>query len=556
MIDEAVKNIENFQNAKPEESRYVYDVITEKQSMKRAAERLSTPELIAEELTDLPRKTDFSGEDVDTAMLILNQKLQEARESGDLTEARKWMKLIQEKGTSAGQTVQSFAKYTHTPTGTVAKAEQLIREANKDSFVVMAEFQRKLDDILAGFDPAMRESVDQAEREIREAVKEAGKKVELDDAFADDLVKMLRSDTLDNRNAEAAMKLALDIPELSDDELFTVLDIMEKAQELPLYSRGRQEIEDQAYAIIAGKFNSSAMEKWDAWRYMAMLGSPTTHIRNVAGNVAMGAVTNVKNDVAALIESTVDKADRALGGNGISRTTAVLNPLSEADSALKQAARDDFDNVYSLIMGTGKRNVSQGILDNKTIYNNKVLETMRTFVGGALEKEDEFALRSAYENSLARWLKANDVGAEALKAPTEEVAALLDQGREWAIRQAKEATFRDYSSVASWLNDLSHRGTAAHVLTEGILPFKKTPMNIVKRGLEYSPAGLAKGLLSDLPKAIKNGKTASEAIESIAKGLTGTGILGVGYLMAKQGILTGAGSENTKDCLLYTSRCV
>lgn len=85
---------------------------------------------------------------------------------------------------------------------------------------------------------------------------------------------------------------------------------------------------------------------------------------------------------------------------------------------------------------------------------------------------------------------------------------------------------------------------------EAVLPFKRTPANILVRGAEYSPAGLAKALTSDLLKVRKGDMTGAEAIDHIASGLTGTGLFALGALLFSLGIVTGGGGDDeNKDSL-------
>ena len=51
-------------------------------------------------------------------------------------------------------------------------------------------------------------------------------------------------------------------------------------------------------------------QKWNAWRYLAMLANPRTHVRNVAGNVFFQPLRIVKDRVAAAIEAGVSRTRR------------------------------------------------------------------------------------------------------------------------------------------------------------------------------------------------------------------------------------------------------
>jgi hypothetical protein len=87
---------------------------------------------------------------------------------------------------------------------------------------------------------------------------------------------------------------------------------------------------------------------------------------------------------------------------------------------------------------------------------------------------------------------------------------------------------------------------------DGVIPFKKTPINIVKRGIEYSPISIIRGL-GKLGKQVhdyKKGKSeyidSAEIIKLITQGTTGTGLLALGYFLAQMGILKGGDDEDKK----------
>ena len=84
---------------------------------------------------------------------------------------------------------------------------------------------------------------------------------------------------------------------------------------------------------------------------------------------------------------------------------------------------------------------------------------------------------------------------------------------------------------------------------EAILPFKRTPANILVRGAEYSPFGLAKGLTYDLYKVKRGEMSGAQAIDNIASGLTGSALMALGGLLAAAGVVTGGAGddENQED---------
>lgn len=68
---------------------------------------------------------------------------------------------------------------------------------------------------------------------------------------------------------------------------------------------GRDVVLDKIYQNIADQIPSNWRDKWNAWRYLAMLGNPRTHIRNIVGDVGFQPVRYTKDRVAAVIEAGV-----------------------------------------------------------------------------------------------------------------------------------------------------------------------------------------------------------------------------------------------------------
>ena len=318
-------------------------------------------------------------------------------------------------------------------------------------------------------------------------------------------------------------------------------------------AKTQEEIDKAAtelYTDIANQMPNTWMDKWDAWRYLAMLGNPRTHIRNIVGNVLFGnkliSLRGLKNKTGALVESGVDRLNRLMGGNGIERTKSLTTRKVD-----RIFARGDFKNMKAVVQGGGKYNSVSGIKALKTnpfsggvigkTKLDKPLNALSKLNSAALEAEDVFFLRDAYVDSMAQYMKANNLEPENMTGPT------LEKARTYAIREAQKATFRDASALASQLNKFaSGGGRARKVVVSGLVPFAKTPANIVKRGIEYSPIGLLNGVKQAAFDVRKGNKTAAEAIDAIASGLTGTGVLALGAWLASQGLVIGGDDDNTK----------
>lgn len=302
---------------------------------------------------------------------------------------------------------------------------------------------------------------------------------------------------------------------------------------------------------VAQQIDATWYEKLNNFRYLAMLGNPRTHVRNIVGNAFFVPVRAVKNTIAYGLENI---ADAKING-GIERSKAMLNSSNAADAALVKYAMSDYEVVQEVILSGGKYvDTFQGIDKHRTIYKTKILEAARKGNSAALDAEDAWFCKPAYANALAKWYKANGISAEQLntgKVPEETII----KAQTIAIKEAQKATYRDtnwFSAQVSRLGKVDNK--VAAVLIEGVLPFKKTPANILARAVEYSPVGLIKSLALDTKKVkayvngdIENGMSPAEFIDDISAGLTGSALMGLGILLASWGVLSGGDDDDEKQ---------
>ena len=112
-----------------------YDVIREKESLEGAAARLAQD--FDGEVDDLLKRTDWTGEDLDTAMGALSVFREEAQKNGDYSKVVEMAQKIRENATKGGQFVQAFAKYNRTtPEGLLVKAIDEVDKAKNLLFIL------------------------------------------------------------------------------------------------------------------------------------------------------------------------------------------------------------------------------------------------------------------------------------------------------------------------------------------------------------------------------------------------------------------------------------
>jgi hypothetical protein len=286
---------------------------------------------------------------------------------------------------------------------------------------------------------------------------------------------------------------------------------------------------------LADQMPATWMEKWNAWRYLSMLGNPRTHARNIVGNALFMPMKQMKDIIGYGLESAYKNT---LGTEDFKMSKSLL---SKADQQLVQWAKSDYEQYKDAVMGeNGKYQDKTGIERQKRIFKSNVLEWLRNINFAALEKEDAWFSKYHYANSLAQYLKANQIN------PSTASVSVLDEARNYAVQEAQKATYRDNSYFAQCINNMKNKNKLSQVIGEGFMPFTKTPMNILQRGMEYSPAGVVKGVYDMLTNVQNGTMTPNQAIDEIASGLTGTGLFLLGSWLSYMGILTATGEDDDK----------
>lgn len=314
----------------------------------------------------------------------------------------------------------------------------------------------------------------------------------------------------------------------------------------------RNDAYDALCQNIADQLPSTWRDKLDSWRYLAMLGNPRTHIRNFVGNAVFFPVVRIKNYIAAGLEAAGGVARQ-------DRTKSVF----KSKGAKAFAKRDSISMQKELQGQNAKYAITDDINSKRTIYQSKAfswLELLRKKNFDFLEKEDWWFLKSHYEDALARVITARKIQPEFLESGTKEANELLARIRNLAVKEAQAATYRDANAVAEAFSQIKHRtrnsssGAArlAGDLLEGVMPFTKTPSNILKQGVLYSPVGLLQGIYKTCSDVKNNKRASTDALNSLARGLTGTGILLLGMLLKSMGLIRGREDDDSKKSAFDT----
>lgn len=288
--------------------------------------------------------------------------------------------------------------------------------------------------------------------------------------------------------------------------------------------------EDAIYKAEAAKMPATYAAKWNAWRYMSMMGNVRTNVRNIVGNAAFVPYKVAKDKLGALAEKVLLPKDQ--------RTKSLVQ-----DADLLAWAKEDTktDLVQDALQYTGLLGddaSTQKLEEGKRVFKNNALEGYRKLAEELPAKGDALFKNSYYARSLAGFLKARGISVDDITSGNVD-QKILTEARNYSINEAMKATFNDANILSDFVSnmgrstDSSKVAKVANAMLEGVLPYRRTPANIIVRFKDYSPIGMLQGV-RDAAKNVNSGKiTAAGAIDEICSGLTGMGAVAMGYALEK-----------------------
>lgn len=283
-----------------------------------------------------------------------------------------------------------------------------------------------------------------------------------------------------------------------------------------------------------------------ALRRIAMLFNPKTQIRNVVGNTVIVPV----NDVADFIGTKIDKLVAKKTGV---RTTNNPNLITKA-KGFKKGIKDAITDYK-----TGTRTTSTGSkyefdigakafnenTNNKTLNAiNRKLNGINDLLSAVMSGGDRPFYEAAYKNSLEGQMKANNV--------TEPTQDMIDI----AVNEALQRTWNDDNEYTRTVLGIRRAMNRINIhgfgLGDLIIPFAKTPANLTKAMVEYSPVGFLEAAydFNDMRKAISRGEMTpmqqKRFVTSTSKAITGSMLYMIAAMLVKSGIVTGS-ADDDKD---------
>lgn len=502
----------------------MYDTISEAKSLDNARLRLAQD--YAGEMAELRGKHNWSGEEVDMGMTILDNYRRAAEQTGDWTEYSNWRKEVSAHGTAAGQALQAYAKYSRqTGGGIVADASAALERAAKKTN--KAEIMNRVSALAQQYDAAVGTGQENAKVNVN------------------DLVDIIKS-------ASTARQTGTLIGNKTPPIVNWAMNRIANYARAEAQAGGGENLDflrtfaaDSIYNIAADTRAVSAGEQVKTVRRMGMLSKVSTVMRNLVSNNVFDPIDSIARNVSVPLDMLVST---------ITGTRSVAGDASWFSAAKRKGSMDGLARACMEVgldvdaSGTAGKyeNTSNRTFKMSGGVFSKLMSVWEAYEGYTLNATDEFqkgGIEASVQKGIDKLYEQGKIKDDSLR----------NAGQQEALYR----TFQDKTVLSDAAIGVRNALNKAHVGDVGagdiILPFAQVPSNLGARAIEYSPAGLAVAtadFINLIDSAQKGNFTAADqakAVQGVGRALTGSGMIAIAAAGALRGWIKVTGDDDDKD---------
>lgn len=331
--------------------------------------------------------------------------------------------------------------------------------------------------------------------------------------------------------------------ELNPDEVQSIMNIMEEVKNMDDGYDKRVKLAE-IQKLMTDKLPPQKGAAIKSWMRISMLFNPKTQVRNVAGN-AMIAPVNYFGDMFA------SYADKLVSKKTGVRTTGNIN-VKAILKGMKQGAYEATNDYKKGINTKDMEGNRFEITDGKSFNDNSIigrkLNQTEELLNYVMDVGDRVFSQASFENSLQNQMILNNT--------TEITQDMIDIARTESLERTWNDN-NDYTrfvlSTRAGLNRLmNNQKIFGYGLGDVLIPFAKTPANLTKALVDYSPLGMINTLVEgrNLKNSLENGQYTAQMqhkfVQDLGKATAGTMLYILGVALAQAGITSGK-SDDDKD---------
>ena len=514
----------------PESQRtpILYDTISEAKSLDNARLRLAQD--YAGEMAELRGKHNWSGEEVDMGMTILDNYRRAAEQTGDWTEYSNWRKEVSAHGTAAGQALQAYAKYSRqTGGGIVADASAALERAAKKTN--KAEIMNRVSALAQQYDAAVGTGQENAKVNVN------------------DLVDIIKS-------ASTARQTGTLIGNKTPPIVNWAMNRIANYARAEAQSGGGENLDflrtfaaDSIYNIAADTRAVSAGEKVKTVRRTGMLSKVSTVMRNLVSNNVFDPIDSIARNVSVPLDMLVSTITGTRSVAGDASWFSAAKRKGSMDGLARACMEVGLDVDASGTAGKYENTANRTFKMSGGVFS-KLMSVWEAYEGYTLNATDEFqkgGIEASVQKGIDRLYEKGKITDDSLRNAGEQ--------------EALYRTFQDKTVLSDAAIGVRNALNKAHIGDIGagdiMLPFSQVPSNLGARAIEYSPAGLgvaAADFINMIDSARKGKFTAAQqakAVQGVGRALTGSGMIAIAAAGALRGWLkvTGDDDDKNKDAL-------
>lgn len=347
--------------------------------------------------------------------------------------------------------------------------------------------------------------------------------------------------------------------QLTPEEMQFIQSNIQKASQLP-EGRDKNILIAEISSMLEAKLPTNILRQIKGYTRNCMLLNPKTMIRNVVGNAIMMPEYIVQDFIGSTVDKIISKK------TGV-RTTGNTLPNREGLKAAKKGVFESFDdfrrhiNTRSVEMDrfevgngdtfkhyTSEQKRQAGFLRQRTMELSNVMNKIDRLTGFLLDVGDRPFFEYHFTNSLNNQMKLNHV--------IDPTAEMIDI----ATNEALQRTWQDDNKMTKCVTKIRNllNGGKEWGLGSMVVPFTKTPANLVKALIDYSPVGLVDSLARKAVvyhRSIKSShfdvRTQKAFVDSFSKAITGTLFMILGGVLTHFDLLSGGDDDKDKDLAAF-----
>lgn len=334
---------------------------------------------------------------------------------------------------------------------------------------------------------------------------------------------------------------------LNEKDIEFIQRRVKQASRLP-EGRDKYVLLGEIAARIQNKIPPEPGQSMKSLARISMLLNSKTMIRNILGNIVIVPNHIVSDFIGTAIDKNISKKTgvRTTGTFTMQALTGIKKGVYESFDDFRRgiSTREIAGDRFEIGQGKSFNENHTGKFSAQRNKLNKALNGLDRVTGFLLETGDRPIYETWFINSLNNQMKLNNV--------TEPTAKMIEIATDEALQrtwQDNNTYTKAVNSVRKALNNFNIKG---YGLGDMVMPFVKTPANLTKAVVDFSPLGAINAALKttqfnkDIEKGTATSKQQREVVKAWAQVITGSLGMAIMTALANAGILSG-GSDEDKD---------